>query len=155
MKNNKYVEVQSFWSRWFILLILLLLGVGIYGAVREKEWGAEPIIGLSILFITIIFFIFIRLRTTVDSTGITVDFKPFLWNKLWSWDKIAAVQIKKYSLLDYGGWGYRIGPNGTAYTVQGKYGVQIQFKNGDKILVGTQKPEEIQQFLDHIRHEQI
>ncbi|MCL7988839.1 hypothetical protein M8998_12890 [Sphingobacterium sp. lm-10] len=155
MENNRYVETQSFWSRWFFVLFLLLVGVGVFGALREKEWGSEPIIGLSILFLTVVFFAFVRLRTSVDSTGIMVDFKPFLWRKLWTWDKIADVQIKKYTLLDYGGWGYRIGPQGTAYTVQGKYGFQIQFKDGSKVLVGTQKPEEIQQFLDNRRHEQI
>ncbi len=155
MKNKTYVETQSFWSRWLIVVFLLFIALGIYGTIRDNEWESDKIIGLSILVLIIAFFTFIRLHTSVDSTGIMVDFKPFLWRKVWAWDKIEDVQIQKYSLLDYGGWGYRIGPKGTAYTVKGKYGLQIHFKDGSKVLVGTQRPEEVQQFLDQIKHEQL
>ncbi len=46
--------------------------------------------------------------------------------------------------------GIRYGPKGTAYNVSGKIGLQLELKNGKKILIGTRKPEEIENLLHHL-----
>lgn len=156
MKNNIYVETQSFWSRWFSIIFLLVIGFFAYQIMSsEAKWGWSQSMVLLIPGILIVYFVLARLHTVMDSTGIYVDFKPFLRRKKWSWHEVAHVQIRKYTFLDYGGWGYRKGTYGTGYTVQGYYGIQIHLKDGEKILVGTQRPDEVQQFLDHIQHEQV
>ena len=36
---------------------------------------------------------------------------------------------------------------GKAFNIKGNMGLQLQFKDGKKLLIGTQKEEEIKQFL--------
>jgi hypothetical protein len=51
--------------------------------------------------------------------------------------------------MEYGGWGYRVGgkKSGIAFNVSGNMGVQIELKNGKKILLGTRKPKEAEEAL--------
>lgn len=45
--------------------------------------------------------------------------------------------------------GIRFGSKyGTAYNMKGNYGLAIKLKNGQKFLIGTQKVEELGQFLE-------
>jgi hypothetical protein len=48
-------------------------------------------------------------------------------------------------ILEYGGWGVRYSfvRKGWAYTVSGNRGVQLQLANGKRILVGSQRAEEL------------
>jgi len=155
MNNKTYVETQSFWSRWFTIIFLILAGLLVYNFAVAEKWRWDQFIVLLIPGTLLIYFVYVRLYTILDSTGIYVDFKPFLRRKKWSWDEVQHIQIIKYGFLDYGGWGYRDGTYGKGYTVQGYYGFQIHFKDGSKVLIGTQRPEEVQQFLDQIKHEQL
>lgn len=155
MKNNSniYLEKQSFAKIWVIVLLSLLLLIPLIDIYREhKEIGDLTFdFGLLIILALIIYFAFARLCTTIDADGIEITFLPFAWRKRWAWRDVQKVYIRKYSLYEFGGWGHRIGSGGVAYTSKGKYGVQLEFKNGKKILVGTQHPEEIQQFITKIR----
>jgi hypothetical protein len=57
--------------------------------------------------------------------------------------------IKETKIIEYGGWGIRktFSGKGTAYNVKGKNGLQLVFKNGDRLLIGTQKAEELKETL--------
>ena len=48
-------------------------------------------------------------------------------------------------LLEYGGWGIRYAPfgKGWAYNVHGSQGVQLELTNGKRILIGSQRAEEL------------
>jgi hypothetical protein len=51
--------------------------------------------------------------------------------------------------MEYGGWGikYGFGGQGLVYNVSGEIGLQLKFKEGEPLLIGTQKGEEIKQIL--------
>ena len=54
-------------------------------------------------------------------------------------------------ISEYGGWGIKGGfskQTGKAYTTKGTTGLQLTLKNGKKILIGTQKKEEIKRVLE-------
>jgi len=51
-------------------------------------------------------------------------------------------------ISDYGGWGIRYGSIGKAYNVSGNRGVQLELLNGERILIGSQKPEELAAAID-------
>lgn len=40
---------------------------------------------------------------------------------------------------DYGGWGIRYGRKGKAFNVFGSRGLQLEFTNGKRLLIGSQK----------------
>ncbi|MGI4862562.1 MAG: hypothetical protein ACRYFZ_01470 [Janthinobacterium lividum] len=55
---------------------------------------------------------------------------------------------RTYSPLgDYGGWGIRGLPSNLAYNVWGQAGLQLIFQSGNKLLLGTQQPEELRKVL--------
>lgn len=156
MKNNQvYKESQSFITWWLCLLYLLILGAGVYTAWsnsdQEKigEFSVGALIGLAAF--AIIFFM--RLRSRIDEEGIHIRFFPFIWKeKTWRWDEIGDVYVKRYGPWEYGGWGYRFGRGGTAFTTKGSYGIHLVVRrNGAKMLIGTQKPDEVNEILKQYR----
>jgi hypothetical protein len=48
-------------------------------------------------------------------------------------------------ILEYGGWGIRYSPfgQGCAYNVSGNRGVQLELADGQRILIGSQRAEEL------------
>ena len=96
----------------------------------------------------LLLFICVRLSTTIDEHGITIRFFPFVWKKTWQWEQIGEVYVTEYSIADYGGWGYRVSKKGKAYNTKGKHGLQLILKNGARIMVGTQNPNEIKQVVE-------
>jgi len=58
--------------------------------------------------------------------------------------------LRGYSpISEYGGWGmrYSLSGKGRALNVSGRTGVQLVFKDGKKLLIGTQKADDIMQVL--------
>jgi len=104
----------------------------------------------------VIFFLFFitKLETKIDHLGIRVRLFPFhLQFKYFPWKNIDKAFIRQYSpLMDYGGWGLRLGMfgRGKAYTISGDLGLQLVFKDGKKLLIGTQKSVEIKRFLEEL-----
>ena len=156
MKNNQiYEENQSFVTWWMCLLYLLVLAISVYTGWSNSDRGridgfsVGALIGfgaLSVIFL-------MRLRSRIDEEGIHIRFFPFIWKeKTWRWDEIGNVYVKRYSPWAYGGWGYRFGRGGIAFTTKGSYAIHLVVrKNGANILIGTQKPEEVNEALKRYR----
>ena len=68
--------------------------------------------------------------------------------KLIKWEEIKKVYVRNYDpISEYGGWGLKGGffwnkEKGKCVNISGDIGLQIEFKNGKKLLIGTQKKEE-------------
>lgn len=69
------------------------------------------------------------------------------------WEQIDSAYVRSYNPIgEYGGWGIRGGKlwsksKGKAINVSGDIGIQLELKNGDKLLIGTQKKEEARSVL--------
>lgn len=46
-------------------------------------------------------------------------------------------------ISEYGGWGIRFGRSGRAFNMSGNRGVQLVLKSGRRVLIGSQRPEEL------------
>ena len=89
----------------------------------------------------------IRLTTQIRADGIYVRFIPFEFSfSIYSWASIQEIYITKFDPLT-SGTGIRWTPMGRAYIFSGDIGIQIVFKNGSKLLVGTQCPDEMADIL--------
>jgi len=150
-----FKEKQKFTQWWLWILNLGILLIPIYGIVQQviykKSFGDSPMsdIGLFIfLFFMILFnyfFWILELETTIDENGIHYRFPP-LRSKLKTipWNAIKKAYIRKYNpVLEYGGWGVKRG----ARNVKGNIGLQLELKNGKKLLIGTQKKDEMERVL--------
>ena len=118
--------------------------------MQKPEPFADPAVNTGLILSLIItipvtaLFLFMKLETQINEDGIAVKFIP-LHSKFrqFNWNEIEQISVRKYSPLgEFGGWGLRYGLQGKAYNIAGNQGIQIIFKNGKRLLVGTQKPEE-------------
>lgn len=139
-----YEEVQPFDQIW----IWLLLGMELVIIVIALLASGQPIwtvgLGLGAMTLTMALLSSLKLYTRIDSVGVHYRMKPFHFREQTiPWEDIDLIHVRKYSpILEYGGWGIRYGRSGKAFNVRGNYGIQIVKKNGKKLLIGTQRPED-------------
>ncbi|WP_225035472.1 hypothetical protein [Winogradskyella sp. SM1960] len=155
-----FKEEQRFNQLWLIVLILvsLLVPVGVillsYFEDPSSYTNLEltSSIGFIILAAGIIFLF--KLETRIDEKGIHYKFFPFHWSfKVVTWNDIEKAYVRTYSpISEYGGWGIKGGilwntSKGKAINVSGDIGIQLELKNGKKLLIGTQKRNEAERIL--------
>lgn len=151
-----FYEKQSFRQWWLWLLLSASMIFTIYTIIEDREDFSTIgfIISITIPISIILLFFTIRLETKIDELGIRVRLFPFhLRFKYFPWKTIKEAYIREYSPIgEYGGWGLRIGlfGEGKAYNVSGNIGLQLVFNDNKKLLIGTQKSEEIKFFLEEI-----
>lgn len=146
---TEFKETQRFTQWWLWLILLGTWCSMIYAFLQDPPktnvayWVTWLIaLGLPILFWQM------RLITRMTDEGIYVRFIPFhLKEQFYPWDSVESAHVRTYSpLREYGGWGIKYGFNGQGkvYNVAGNQGLQLVFKSGEKLLIGTQKPLAIQ-----------
>jgi hypothetical protein len=166
----KFEETQKFRQPWLWVLLIVIgfMTVGIFGmgicvqVVRGHTLGNHPMnnTGLIITFLLIsafmsailLLFWFAKLTTVIDKRGIIYRFFPFhSKDHRIDWSMIEKFEVVKYDPIgDYGGWGIRYGRTGKAYNVSGDKGLKLSLKRGNHILIGTQRPRELADFLKNI-----
>jgi len=161
MKKNQilFEESQGFNQWWIWAIILGAMGVCLYASMETIQMGDSLFnwTNFSVIipvFIIPALFYFLKLKTKVEENGIYVRFIPFHLKEIFiSWDQLDECYIRTYSPLgEYGGWGikYGLGGAGKVYNVSGNQGLQLVFKDGARLLIGTQKPQELQEVIKKI-----
>lgn len=163
-QNYIFKEQQRFRQWWLWLIILAIDAVLIYGFVQQlifgKPFGEQPMsdAGLALAVVLslalTIFSLSIRLETLISRDGVSVRFFPLHFKfKVYTWAHFSKSYVRKYApLSEYGGWGLRFGLSGqgTAYNVSGNKGLQLEFTDRKRLLIGTRKPEELSLVLKEI-----
>ncbi len=105
------------------------------------------------IVLTILFFK-MHLETQIQADGIYFKYPPMISKKRFiSKAEIANYEVRKYNpMREYGGHGIkkgrRIKHTGKAFTVSGRYGLQLYLTNGQKILIGTQRKEALKHAME-------
>jgi hypothetical protein len=144
-----FVEEQRFDQSWIWALLGIVTTGVIISLLITGQWGWMLLMAGIPLMVSMALLSSFRLHTRIDDSGVHFRTNPFFGkNKTITWSAIDQIYVRQYSpLLEYGGWGVRYGLNGWAYIARGNQGIQIVRKNGRRILLGTQKPEEVSQKL--------
>ncbi len=132
-----------FWYNWWVL------GVGV-DKVGPDDVGGQLLVSLLLIASFGIIYIF-QLHTKINDHGIHYRFFPFHTRfKSIPWKDMEKCYTRTYRpLTEYGGWGYKFGVSGgKAFNIKGNQGIQIQFKNGKKLLIGTQRPKDMQAVIN-------
>ncbi|RDC56527.1 hypothetical protein DU508_13150 [Pedobacter chinensis] len=159
-----FTERQKFKQWWLWLLLLGINGLFLFGVFKQviggQQFGNKPMSNAGLLATTglmillTLLFVNFRLDTNIKKDGVYVRFFPFhLKFKHYSWDTLTKSFVRQYSpLIEYGGWGLRLGlfGKGTAFNVSGDKGLQLEFTNKKKLLIGTNKPDELTETLNKI-----
>jgi hypothetical protein len=164
--DNKilFTERQKFNQWWIWLILLAINGFFILGVFKQlvigQQFGDKPMNNTELLiiagltFMLSILFLNFRLETQIKKDGIYVRFFPFhIAFKHYTWDIIAKSYVRQYSAItEYGGWGLRLGlfGKGKAYNVSGDKGLQLEFTNNKKLLIGTNMAETLTETLSSI-----
>lgn len=163
-KEILFRETQKFRQWWLWLILMGINGLFLFGVFMQviggQKFGDKTMSDSQLItatFFTIILtllFTSIRLETIIKNDGIYVRFFPLhLKFKHYSWERLTKSYIRQYSAIsEYGGWGLRIGifGKGNAYNVSGDDGLQLEFIDNKKLLIGTNKPDDLTQLLQKI-----
>jgi hypothetical protein len=148
-----------------LLVVLMAISLAIFAiALWETITSPETtdvfvptllsIIAMAIpIAVTILFFIS-KLETEVRTDGLYVRFYPLhIGFKKFTREELAEFYFRTYKpIREYGGWGIRCSftGKGKAYNVSGNRGVQLVLTNGKKLLIGSQKPDELTAAIDRM-----
>ena len=162
--DNSYDELFHEVQRFSLVLRLVVLatmvtaiGLG-YIAIIGAALPPPHIIGAVVVTIVpiaiTVLLIMAKLETIVRSDGFYVRLFPLhLRFRKFTAEQIQSHYARKYRpILEYGGWGirYTFSDKGKAYNARGNLGVQLELSTGSRLLIGSQKPEELNQALDTI-----
>ena len=156
-----YREVQRFRQPLIWIFLISIALFSIYGMVQQlilgKPFGNNPAPDVVLIIIVIIvglgfpvFFYVMNLTIEVRTDGLYIRFFPLhvSFRKV-EFTNIARYEVRTYRpIRDYGGWGIRWGRKGKAYNVSGNRGLQFELSDGKRLLLGSQKPEELAKALD-------
>lgn len=138
-----FSEKQRFnqWWLWAILIGInfLFLYVAIFQPNIFFTFSFVFTLILTVLFLSF------RLDTQITAENIYVRFYPLqLKYREYMWSEISKCTIRQYSPIgEYGGWGLRGFGKDKAINISGNYGLQLEFKNNHKLLIGTNKIKEL------------
>jgi hypothetical protein len=160
-----YREEQKFWLWFRVLLVLSMVsaaGLSILSLVKipAGQWRSNTgeivlllVAGVIIPIGIAVLFCFLRLETEVRPDGLYVRYFPFHFRfKKFGADDLSNYYARTYRpILEYGGWGIRYSfGKGKAYNVRGNEGMQLVFKNGKRLLIGSQRAEELEEAIRSI-----
>jgi len=148
-------EVQYMRRVWWILLLVLGVTAMMWWGFSQQiilgePWGNNPSPDWMMWLLWLIFgigfplfFYWLRLIVEVLDDSISIRYVPLTSSRI-SYTDIQDVEAQTYNaLLEYGGWGIRRRSNRRAYNVSGNRGVELTMHDGRKIMIGSQKAEEL------------
>jgi len=149
--HTRFVEVQHFWQQPLAWLVWVICAV-VLCSLNFADLIEETFAIIAIVFVLAIMLLvfFTTLTTEIGNEGISYRMWPFhKKSRLIAWSDIEHAEVRQYKpIREYGGWGIRIGLRGRAYNIKGNMGLQIRLTSGQNILLGTQRPDEIEEILD-------
>jgi hypothetical protein len=169
MENIIFREEQKFslWLRW---LVYVSMGIGavisVFALQKEFSGQSSPAVweiilavrvGIGVPIATTALFLLLKLQTEVRPDGLYVRFFPFhIHFKRFGREELSEYYARQYKpIREYGGWGIKCSlRNGKAYNVNGNWGVQLVLSNGKKLLIGSQKPDELAAAIGEIAEKQ-
>ncbi len=159
--NTTFHEEQQFRQTWVWIILIVPTIILWYIAIQELIFGnivgnsnasKEMIfvfwLGFGVLFP--LFFYKLKLITQVRQDGLYIKFAPvhFSFKKI-QLDDLKRHYVRTYDPIgEYGGWGIKYGKTGKVYNVSGDRGVQLEFTNKKSLLIGSQKPEQLDSAIE-------
>lgn len=164
MNEVLFKERQKFTQLWLWVILLGINAIFLIGAYLQifegQQFGNKSmsnqvlLLTTGLILLLTVLFMNSRLDTQIKYDGIYVRFFPFhLSFKHYPWKNITKAYVRKYNPIgEYGGWGIRLGlpGSGRAYNISGNNGLQLEFNDHKKLLIGTNKPDEMTAALGKI-----
>lgn len=127
-----------------------MLSVLIWQVVLGRPLGKNAMSNGNVIFWTIfLWLIYFRLITIRLVTDVRNGVLAIQMRGAWRTRRIPLSDIQSTEVIDhdpardYGGYGIRFTREGKAYIAGGGLGVKLILKNGDKVIVGSRRPDDL------------
>lgn len=151
--TGRFVEEQVF-PRKFILLVpipAVLAVVAVWGESRSGEEATPAAVVPTITAVSLAVLVWMyrmKLITTVSGGTVNLRFQGLFKTRSIEIREIESAEAREYRpLVEYGGWGIKGGKAGWAYNVHGNRGVQLKLRDGKHLLIGSQRPGELEKAI--------
>src|SRR5690606_2626642 len=160
-----FQETQRFNQWWIWPIQILNIGMVLFFAlavyiqiIKGQSVGSKPAPNNVLIIATIValllcsLFFLMKLKTVITKDKISFRFTPFhLKQQEYFLSEIEKIEVVKYSRIgEDGGGGIRCIGRNRAFNVKGSQGLRTYFKNGNKRLIGTQKPQALQKVIQEL-----
>ncbi len=143
-----FTENQRFNQWWLWLLLATSLAVPALLLFKEVTAKSDGFLGLIIILLVILLFVVLRMKTVITQENMQLTYFPFVWKTI-NLSDIETIKVINYGFV--GGWGIRLWTSyGTVYNVRGNKGLHIKLKNGKQLVIGTQKPQELERIVEQL-----
>jgi hypothetical protein len=154
-------EDQRIRQPWFLGIIAVLAALAwlafVQQIIRGEPFGDNPAPDWLVVALWLLlglagpaFFWLFRLETDVDAERLRVGMPPFVHREFRAAD-IAGFEAREYRpIREFGGWGIRGWGANRAYNISGNQGVQLVLTNGNRVLIGTKRPQELESALHQL-----
>ena len=151
----------SQWWLWLLVILVQLVPIGInFGKIYSAGLADNHMIlfstvgsSLIVLFVSHCLIYSVKLETKITEQGVYVRMFPLGFSfKFYPFSNMTAYYVRKYHpVREYGGWGYKGRHNNRSLSIRGDRGLQLEFPNGNKLLIGTQKDQELLEVLKSLQ----
>ena len=145
MSKGYFIE-KSRYPVWLVLSILIIIIVLFIIGINKTDIKVNELwISLGIFMAVWLLFLAIQINLRVDNDGIQFRFLPFInRQKHIRWSELSVAQVRSSRpLFEFGGWGFRIKHKTRAYTLYGKWGLDITYKDGKRLFIGVKDFKEL------------
>lgn len=143
----------------FVVPIVIVTGVVWWQfyeqIIRNNPQGTQPIPDWAAWALSLVFGLgfpalgfLLRLVTELHPEELRMRVFPFRATSI-PLNQVVEAEVRAYSARrEFGGWGVRTGRGGKAYSAYGDKGVQLWLQGDERILIGSQRAQEL---LDALR----
>ena len=143
---------------WILLVALTAFAAGIVSVSLAQQpadsrgtWTVA-LMGVGVPVAAAVLLYVLKLSVSIDDRYLHVRYFPLLRRDI-PLEDIVHFEVRTYRpIREYGGWGIRYSfGRGMAFNVSGNRGVQLELKNGKRVLIGSQRPEELAAALARVK----
>jgi hypothetical protein len=120
------------------------------------EFSLGAAVGLALPMLLAICLLQMTTEVTPAEVRVWFGWVP-IYRRVVSIADIRRYQVVQYRpIVDYGGWGIRAGRDGErVLNARGNRGVRLELTDGTKLLIGSQRPEELAETIERAHRTDI
>ena len=146
---TRYHEEQQFHGALMGLLLLAMVFVVAVTGIAVVNSRPDDALLLAIAPVVVVLVAALislsHLDVDVTDSGVSIAFRHLWPTRRIGFADIVGLEVRRYDpLLEYGGWGVRLGPKGWGYMTSGSEGVQLRLRKGLPVLIGSARPRQLE-----------
>ena len=145
---EEHQKLRLTWSMHTLFIATAIIGATAFGVLFAPF--RNPLIGGMILVAAVMtlvvpYFVLPGMTTRVDGEGVHLRFGTLPWRTIAATTITTAETCAYNAFKEFGGYGMRLRQKGRddCYTISGDQGVRLTLQDGRKVLIGTQRRDEL------------